>query len=243
MEDLRRLTRLLQDSLGGNTKTVMMANCGPADYNYDETLSTLRYASRAKNIKNKPKVNEDPKDAMLREFQEEISRLRARLAEEEARAKSTATTTVMVDGKEVVIPITSAPPIKEVVEKIVEVDKIKVVGITEEEVNALREKAEKERAEILSKAAEEQAALLARAADTEESRRKLEAEVNARSKAHEHAMAEKDILAKQLSAMQEKLLIGGVALDKAAKQEEELRRAQVCNHRNRFASSAQDISL
>ena len=67
-----KLTRLLQNSLGGNAKTVMCANCGPADYNYDETLSTLRYANRAKNIKNKPKINEDPKDAMLREYQEEI---------------------------------------------------------------------------------------------------------------------------------------------------------------------------
>lgn len=43
----------LQDSLGGNTKTVMVANIGPADWNYDETLSTLRYANRAKNIQNK----------------------------------------------------------------------------------------------------------------------------------------------------------------------------------------------
>lgn len=43
-----RLTRILQDSLGGNTKTVMIANIGPADYNTEETLSTLRYASRAK---------------------------------------------------------------------------------------------------------------------------------------------------------------------------------------------------
>ena len=74
-----KLTRLLQDSLGGNTKTVMVANLGPADWNYDETLSTLRYANRAKNIKNKPKINEDPKDAMLREFQEEIARLKAQL--------------------------------------------------------------------------------------------------------------------------------------------------------------------
>lgn len=75
-----KLTRLLQSSLGGNTKTVMCANCGPADYNYDETLSTLRYANRAKNIKNKPHVNEDPKDTMLREFKEEILRLKAQLA-------------------------------------------------------------------------------------------------------------------------------------------------------------------
>jgi kinesin family protein 3/17 len=41
-----KLTRLLQDSLGGNTKTVMVANIGPADWNFDETLSTLRYANR-----------------------------------------------------------------------------------------------------------------------------------------------------------------------------------------------------
>lgn len=67
-----KLTRLLQDSLGGNTKTVMIANVGPADYNFDETMNTLRYASRAKNIQNKPRINEDPKDALLREYQEEI---------------------------------------------------------------------------------------------------------------------------------------------------------------------------
>lgn len=63
-----KLTRLLQDSLGGNTKTIMIAAVSPANYNYDETLSTLRYASRAKFIQNKPKINEDPKDALLREY-------------------------------------------------------------------------------------------------------------------------------------------------------------------------------
>jgi hypothetical protein len=51
----------MQDSLGGNTKTMMVACLSPADNNYDETLSTLRYANRAKNITNKPKINEDPK--------------------------------------------------------------------------------------------------------------------------------------------------------------------------------------
>ncbi|XP_072270355.1 kinesin-like protein KIF3B [Pyxicephalus adspersus] len=74
-----KLTRLLQDSLGGNAKTVMVANLGPASYNVEESLTTLRYANRAKNIKNKPRVNEDPKDALLREFQEEIARLKAQL--------------------------------------------------------------------------------------------------------------------------------------------------------------------
>eukprot|EP01018_Ginkgo_biloba_P021949 Gb_08362 [translate_table: standard] len=76
-----KLTRLLQDSLGGNTRTVMVANIGPAESNYDETINTLRYASRAKHIKNKPHINEDPKDAMIREFQEEIMRLKSQLQE------------------------------------------------------------------------------------------------------------------------------------------------------------------
>ena len=74
-----KLTRLLADSLGGNTKTVMFANISPASYNYDETVGTLRYASRAKLIKNAPKVNEDPKDALLRQYEEEIKKLKEQL--------------------------------------------------------------------------------------------------------------------------------------------------------------------
>ncbi|KAJ7341408.1 hypothetical protein JRQ81_005469 [Phrynocephalus forsythii] len=74
-----KLTRLLQDSLGGNAKTIMVATLGPASHSYEESLSTLRFANRAKNIKNKPRVNEDPKDTLLREFQEEIARLKAQL--------------------------------------------------------------------------------------------------------------------------------------------------------------------
>lgn len=74
-----KLTRILQDSLGGNTKTVMIAAVGPADKNYDQTINTLRYASKAKNIQNKPKINEDPKDALLREYQTEVQKLREQL--------------------------------------------------------------------------------------------------------------------------------------------------------------------
>lgn len=59
------------------------ANIGPADYNYDETISTLRYANRAKNIKNKARINEDPKDALLRQFQKEIEELKKKLEEGE----------------------------------------------------------------------------------------------------------------------------------------------------------------
>ena len=57
----------------------MIAAISPADYNYEETLSTLRYASRAKAIKNKPKVNEDPKDALLKQYENEINKLKAML--------------------------------------------------------------------------------------------------------------------------------------------------------------------
>ncbi|XP_008277247.1 kinesin-like protein KIF3C isoform X2 [Stegastes partitus] len=82
-----KLTRLLQDSLGGNAKTVMVATLGPSSLHYDETLTTLRYANRAKNIQNQPRVNEDPKDALLREFQREIARLRAQLNHRKWRSK------------------------------------------------------------------------------------------------------------------------------------------------------------
>ena len=61
--------------------SLQCANFGPADYNYDETISTLRYANRAKNIKNKAKINEDPKDALLRQFQKEIEDLKKQLEE------------------------------------------------------------------------------------------------------------------------------------------------------------------
>lgn len=57
----------------------MIAAISPADYNLDETLSTLRYASRAKAIKNKPRVNEDPKDALLKQYEDEIRRLKEML--------------------------------------------------------------------------------------------------------------------------------------------------------------------
>lgn len=57
----------------------MVACLSPADNNYDETLSTLRYANRAKNIYNEPHVNEDPKDTMLRQYQEQIKKLKEML--------------------------------------------------------------------------------------------------------------------------------------------------------------------
>ncbi|XP_068582639.1 kinesin-like protein KIF16B isoform X4 [Cebidichthys violaceus] len=73
------LTWLLKDSLGGNSKTIMIATVSPADVNYGETLSTLRYANRAKNIINKPTINEDCNVRLIRELREEIARLKALL--------------------------------------------------------------------------------------------------------------------------------------------------------------------
>ncbi|XP_014851253.1 PREDICTED: kinesin-like protein KIF16B isoform X4 [Poecilia mexicana] len=76
------LTWLLKDSLGGNAKTIMIAifaAISPADVNYGETLSTLRYANRAKNIINKPTVNEDSNVRLIRELRAEIARLKALL--------------------------------------------------------------------------------------------------------------------------------------------------------------------
>ena len=59
----------------------MFANVGPAEYNYDETLSTLRYANRDKNIKNSAKINEDPKDTLMKKYQQEIEELRKLLVQ------------------------------------------------------------------------------------------------------------------------------------------------------------------
>jgi len=60
-------------------KTVMIANISPSELQAEETLSTLRYADRAKRIKNNPKINEDPKDTLLRKYQEEIKVLKEQL--------------------------------------------------------------------------------------------------------------------------------------------------------------------
>ncbi|XP_043993205.1 kinesin-like protein KIF16B isoform X3 [Gambusia affinis] len=75
------LTWLLKDSLGGNTRTTIIATISPADVNYEETLTTLRFASRAKNIINTPTVNEDGSTKVVRELQAEVNRLRTLLAE------------------------------------------------------------------------------------------------------------------------------------------------------------------
>ncbi|XP_078130791.1 kinesin-like protein KIF13B isoform X1 [Sander vitreus] len=78
------LTWLLKDSLGGNSRTAMVATISPAADNYDETLSTLRYADRAKSIVNHAVVNEDPNARIIRQLREEVEKLKEQLTEAES---------------------------------------------------------------------------------------------------------------------------------------------------------------
>ncbi|KAI4337005.1 hypothetical protein L6164_015467 [Bauhinia variegata] len=74
-----KLTRLLQDSLGGNSRTVMIACISPADINAEETLNTLKYANRARNIQNKPVVNRDPMSNEMLKMRQQLEHLQAEL--------------------------------------------------------------------------------------------------------------------------------------------------------------------
>uniref|UniRef100_A0A182SVI4 Kinesin-like protein n=1 Tax=Anopheles maculatus TaxID=74869 RepID=A0A182SVI4_9DIPT len=74
-----KLTRLLQDSLGGNSYTLMIACVSPADYNLSETVSTLRYAYRVCKIKNKPIVNQDPQQARIKQLEATVQDLRLKI--------------------------------------------------------------------------------------------------------------------------------------------------------------------
>lgn len=77
-----------QDNLGGNSKTAMIATVSPAADNYEETLSTLRYADRAKRIVNHAVVNEDPNARIIRELREEVEKLKVQLSQAEVRGGS-----------------------------------------------------------------------------------------------------------------------------------------------------------
>ncbi|XP_018522543.1 LOW QUALITY PROTEIN: uncharacterized protein kif16bb [Lates calcarifer] len=91
------LTWLLKDSLGGNSMTTMIATVSPADVNYGETLSTLRYASRAKNIVNSPTVNEDGSVKVIRELQAEVARLRRLLEEANQVSRGELSSSIVVE--------------------------------------------------------------------------------------------------------------------------------------------------
>ena len=85
------LTRILQTALGGNSKTIMICALSPSYMNYEETLSTLRYADRAKKIKNVAVINESIQDRIIRELKEENKKLKAligKIVEEQAKSGS-----------------------------------------------------------------------------------------------------------------------------------------------------------
>ncbi|OQS03711.1 kinesin [Thraustotheca clavata] len=98
-----KLTHLLKDSLGGNAKTIMIAALSPASVNFAETLSTLRYADRAKQIKNQAIVNEDPNQLLIRKLKDELEQLRKAMIEsgglDSARPTSRMSTRGGMDGE------------------------------------------------------------------------------------------------------------------------------------------------
>uniref|UniRef100_A0A8C7BGQ6 Kinesin-like protein n=1 Tax=Neovison vison TaxID=452646 RepID=A0A8C7BGQ6_NEOVI len=199
-----KLTRLLQDSLGGNSKTMMCANIGPADYNYDETISTLRYANRAKNIKNKARINEDPKDALLRQFQKEIEELKKKLEEGEEISGSD------ISGSEE------------------EEDEEGEVGEDGEKRKKRRDQAGKKKVspdkmvEMQAKIDEERKALETKLDMEEEERNKARAELEKREKDLLKAQQEHQSLLEKLSALEKKVIVGGVDLLAKAEEQEKL---------------------
>mmetsp|Transcript_27419 Transcript_27419/g.59937 ORF Transcript_27419/g.59937 Transcript_27419/m.59937 type:complete len:805 (-) Transcript_27419:181-2595(-) len=221
-----KLTRLLQDSLGGNTKTVMVANCGPADYNYDETLSTLRYAYRAKSIKNKPRINEDPKDAMIREFQDEIMRLKAEL---DGRGGG-------LEGGEAAVHTapTPLPPriqkevvyVEKIVEKPVEKEVIIEQGARPEEIAEMEANLRTRNEELRREADAKRADVAAKRQLAESEKQRLLAEIDREEKDAMAEQARKAELEGKLAAMEHKMLAGKQVMEKAIEQEKELKSQQ-----------------
>ncbi|XP_060621195.1 kinesin-like protein KIF3A isoform X2 [Anolis sagrei] len=197
-----KLTRLLQDSLGGNSKTMMCANIGPADYNYDETISTLRYANRAKNIKNKARINEDPKDALLRQFQKEIEELKKKLEEgEEISGSESSGSEEEEDEDDGEIGEDGEKRKKRRGKKKVSPDKMM---------------------EMQAKIDEERKALETKLDMEEEERNKARAELEKREKDLLKAQQEHQTLLEKLSALEKKVIVGGVDLLAKAEEQEKL---------------------
>ncbi|XP_017387935.1 kinesin-like protein KIF3A isoform X3 [Cebus imitator] len=223
-----KLTRLLQDSLGGNSKTMMCANIGPADYNYDETISTLRYANRAKNIKNKARINEDPKDALLRQFQKEIEELKKKLEEGEEISGSDISGSEEDDDEEGEVgedgekrkkrrgssSSSSSDSTCSVIEK--PLDKFLPNQTGKKKVSPDK------MIEMQAKIDEERKALETKLDMEEEERNKARAELEKREKDLLKAQQEHQSLLEKLSALEKKVIVGGVDLLAKAEEQEKL---------------------
>uniref|UniRef100_A0A8C5PNN2 Kinesin-like protein n=1 Tax=Leptobrachium leishanense TaxID=445787 RepID=A0A8C5PNN2_9ANUR len=218
-----KLTRLLQDSLGGNSKTMMCANIGPADYNYDETISTLRYANRAKNIKNKARINEDPKDALLRQFQKEIEDLKKKLEEGEEISGSDESGSDEDDDEDGEIgedgekrkkrrgSSSSSNSDSTVIER--PVDKY---------LPSKKKVSHDKMLEMQARIDEERKALEAKLDMEEEERNKARAELEKREKDLFKAQQEHQSLLEKLSTLEKKVIVGGVDLLAKAEEQEKL---------------------
>ncbi|KAL4490988.1 hypothetical protein ABPG72_008724 [Tetrahymena utriculariae] len=197
-----KLTRLLQDSLGGNTKTVMIANIGPVDYNYDETISTLRYANRAKSIKNRPKINEDPKDAMIREFQEEINRLKVELQRK-------------MGGNIQIGP-----------DKVVEVQKV-VVVTDEQKLKELEEQIQREKNLLQSTVGKKREQIERDLADSREQKEKLEKQLKEKEEQVAKQAQEQEKYLQQIREMESKIIQGNKLKETQREKEKELIKLQI----------------
>ncbi|XP_023694119.1 kinesin-like protein KIF3A isoform X1 [Paramormyrops kingsleyae] len=216
-----KLTRLLQDSLGGNSKTMMCANIGPADYNYDETISTLRYANRAKNIKNKARINEDPKDALLREFQKEIEELRKKLEEGEEISGSEGSGSEEMDDDDEEEGGEKSRKRRGSVSS--NSDSTCFVQSSVGRSQTSRKKVSPDKmVEMQAKIEEERKALEAKLDMEEEERNKARAELEKREKDLLKAQQEHQMLLEKLSGLEKKVIVGGVDLLAKAEEQEKL---------------------
>ncbi|XP_061090698.1 kinesin-like protein KIF3A isoform X2 [Conger conger] len=220
-----KLTRLLQDSLGGNSKTMMCANIGPADYNYDETISTLRYANRAKNIKNKARINEDPKDALLRQFQKEIEELKKKLEEgEEISGSEGSGSEDMEDGDMEGGEGGDRRQKRRGSSSSSDSDSACSVILNSLEKSQPRKKkvSPDKMVEMQAKIEEERKALEAKLDMEEEERNKARAELEKREKDLLKAQQEHQLLLEKLLALEKKVIVGGVDLLAKAEEQEKL---------------------
>uniref|UniRef100_A0A8C5HDW3 Kinesin-like protein n=1 Tax=Gouania willdenowi TaxID=441366 RepID=A0A8C5HDW3_GOUWI len=215
-----KLTRLLQDSLGGNSKTMMCANIGPADYNYDETISTLRYANRAKNIKNKARINEDPKDALLRQFQKEIEELKKKLEEGEEISGSEGSGSEDIDyGDE---DGGEAAEGRKRRRGNFSSSLQDICMPTDHCVTRRKKVSPDKMVQMQAKIEEERKALEAKLDMEEEERNKARAELEKREKDLFQAQQEHHHLLEKLSALEKKVIVGGVDLLAKAEEQEKL---------------------
>uniref|UniRef100_A0A8C8DI21 Kinesin-like protein n=1 Tax=Oryzias sinensis TaxID=183150 RepID=A0A8C8DI21_9TELE len=209
-----KLTRLLQDSLGGNSKTMMCANIGPADYNYDETICTLRFANRVKNIQNKARINEDLKDALIRHLQKEIKDLQEQLKECEEISGPEETDESDYEAGE--------PGEGRLRRKVEPSEKLSNFI-----PNTVKQVSSDKMAEMQAKIEKERKVLEAELNMTEEERNKAREELEKREndllKARfPHYLQERHQLLEKLEKLEKNVIVGGVDLLATAKEQEKL---------------------